>query len=334
MTPAITLTKALADPALLGGPFQAPSFWTWKTVAKLIDGEPLTEPREIELFKQCTGRRQLPNRKTRRALRRLIILCGRRAGKDRFLSARGGLALRRSPRIGASTSAPANRPLCCCSAPINARPRSYGGIARGFCRRRCWRGKCRGAPTTSSSFETARARDRDERCPPGARPQRHRGSRFRVLPLAHRRGRSVERRGGRRRRGAVDGDVSRRRPAAARQLGLSQARLHVPPVQEAARQRRGRRPLCWFAASRAMNPKLPQSVVDAALANDAPKARAEFENVWREDIDDFCRSTSSRPARTGAWSSGRRSGASVRCVLPTPPAAPGRTASRWRSAMR
>ena len=86
MTPAITLTKAMADPALLGGPFQAPSFWTWKVVAKLIDGERLTEKREIELFKEATGRTQLPNRKTRRALRRLIILCGRRAGKDRFLS--------------------------------------------------------------------------------------------------------------------------------------------------------------------------------------------------------------------------------------------------------
>jgi hypothetical protein len=45
--------------------------------------------------------------------------------------------------------------------------------------------------------------------------------------------------------------------------------------------------LCWFATSRTMNPRLPQAVVDNALAADAPRARAEFENVWREDIDDF-----------------------------------------------
>jgi hypothetical protein len=45
--------------------------------------------------------------------------------------------------------------------------------------------------------------------------------------------------------------------------------------------------ICWFAPSRVMNPKLPASVVDNALAADAPKARAEFENVWREDVDDF-----------------------------------------------
>ena len=46
---------------------------------------PLTELREIQLFKQCTGRSY--SRFNRRAVRRLIILAGRRAGKDRFLSA-------------------------------------------------------------------------------------------------------------------------------------------------------------------------------------------------------------------------------------------------------
>jgi hypothetical protein len=51
MTPLITLSRALADPALFGATFRAPSFWTWRTVAKLIDGLPLTEPREIALAK-------------------------------------------------------------------------------------------------------------------------------------------------------------------------------------------------------------------------------------------------------------------------------------------
>jgi hypothetical protein len=56
-------------------------------VAKLIDGLSLTEPREIELFRQCTGRTQLLTRHERRALRRFLLLVGRRGGKDRFLSA-------------------------------------------------------------------------------------------------------------------------------------------------------------------------------------------------------------------------------------------------------
>ena len=37
-TPAITLTRAMIDPQLFGGVFTSPSFWTWRTVAKLIDG--------------------------------------------------------------------------------------------------------------------------------------------------------------------------------------------------------------------------------------------------------------------------------------------------------
>ena len=45
--------------------------------------------------------------------------------------------------------------------------------------------------------------------------------------------------------------------------------------------------ICWFATSQQMNPRLPGSVVADAIAADAPKARAEFENVWREDESDF-----------------------------------------------
>src|SRR6266516_5944053 len=83
MTPLITLSRSLTDPALFGRTFSAPSFWPWRTVSKVIDGIALTEPREIELFMQCTGRTQLPIQ----PVRRLSLLAGRRAGKDRFLSA-------------------------------------------------------------------------------------------------------------------------------------------------------------------------------------------------------------------------------------------------------
>jgi hypothetical protein len=58
MKPVITLSQAMADQQLLGGPFQSPTFWTWKTVAKLIDGLPLTEPRELELFRESPGARR------------------------------------------------------------------------------------------------------------------------------------------------------------------------------------------------------------------------------------------------------------------------------------
>jgi hypothetical protein len=78
----ISLAAAMRDPRLLGGPFQAPSFWTWHAVAKLISGEPL-DAREAELFRRCTGRTKLPDG----PVKSLIFLSGRRSGKDRFMSA-------------------------------------------------------------------------------------------------------------------------------------------------------------------------------------------------------------------------------------------------------
>jgi hypothetical protein len=45
--------------------------------------------------------------------------------------------------------------------------------------------------------------------------------------------------------------------------------------------------ICWASPSRTMNPKLSAAVVDAAMVNDAPRARAEYLNIWREDVDDF-----------------------------------------------
>ena len=44
--------------------------------------------------------------------------------------------------------------------------------------------------------------------------------------------------------------------------------------------------VCWFTPSRTMNPMLPQSVIDRALAKDPPKAKADYLNVWREDFSE------------------------------------------------
>ncbi|MGB3864520.1 MAG: hypothetical protein WBA29_02685 [Xanthobacteraceae bacterium] len=78
----ITLAAAMRDVNLLGAPFQAPTFWPWHCVAKVISGERL-DKREAELFRQCTGRTKLPSG----PVRNLILLVGRRGGKDRFMSA-------------------------------------------------------------------------------------------------------------------------------------------------------------------------------------------------------------------------------------------------------
>ena len=67
MQPLISLSEAINDVTLLGGPFTAASFWTWRVVAKLIDGVRLTEPREIALFEACDRPRLLPTKPSRGA---------------------------------------------------------------------------------------------------------------------------------------------------------------------------------------------------------------------------------------------------------------------------
>ncbi|RUV08166.1 hypothetical protein EOA79_01475 [Mesorhizobium sp. M1A.F.Ca.IN.020.03.2.1] len=46
-------------------------------------------------------------------------------------------------------------------------------------------------------------------------------------------------------------------------------------------------PLVWRASTRAMNPTLPQRVVDEAMERDASSAKAEYLAEWREDIEAF-----------------------------------------------
>ena len=45
--------------------------------------------------------------------------------------------------------------------------------------------------------------------------------------------------------------------------------------------------ICWLAPSKVMNPRLPQSVVDAAILEDPARGNAEYGIRWREDMADF-----------------------------------------------
>jgi hypothetical protein len=45
--------------------------------------------------------------------------------------------------------------------------------------------------------------------------------------------------------------------------------------------------LFWFAPSLTMNPKIPTSVIESALASNPERARAEYLNIFRDDLTDF-----------------------------------------------
>ena len=282
MTPLISLTRALTDPALFGATFRAPSFWTWRTLAKLIDGEPLTEPREVELAEQSTGRSQLPNK----PVRRLILLAGRRAGKDRFLSAvsvwRAALCAdwRRHSSVGEQNvclllgadkkqaailrryaegllQAPMLKPEivrqtgeliefkngASLEIATNDARLVRGRSAIAVLGSECCHWKTDEYSSSSDEEVVGAASPSMAMCPDGG-----------LLML----GSSVHRKVG--------------------YMHRQFKKLHGNDDADG---------ICWFAPSAVMNPQLPAHVIDQALAEDAAKARAEYLNIWREDLSDF-----------------------------------------------
>ena len=284
MTPLITLSRSLTDPALFGRTFSAPSFWPWRTLSKVIDGIALTEPREIELFMQCTGRTQLPIQ----AVRRLILLAGRRAGKDRFMSAvavwRAALCAdwRKYQSAGEGAvvillgadkkQARILRDYCegLLRAPLLAREvkRSLGELI-----------EFRNGATLEITTNDARlVRGRSAIAVLGSecchwQTDEHSASSDEEVVAAAEPSMAMCPDGGILMLGS---SVYRRRGFMYRQFKELHGNADAPEDT-----------LCWFAPSGVMNPRLPQHVIDGALAQDVARARAEFLNVWREDLSDF-----------------------------------------------
>ena len=284
MTPDITLSQALSNPSLFGGTFGTPSFWTWRTVAKLIDGLPLTELRERELFEQCTGCKY--NQETRRMARRLIILAGRRAGKDRFLSAvavwRAALCADWRKYQSAGEGA---------VVLLLGADKKQAAILRRYCQgllqtpllaREVVRAT--GEVTEFRNGSTLEIATNDPRLVRGRSAIAVLGSECCYWRTDEYNAASDEEVVS----AAVpsmamcpDGGLMLLGSSVFRKVGYmyrQYRRLHGNADSD---------DICWFAPSTTMNSRLPQSVIDAALALDKSKASAEFMNIWREDIADF-----------------------------------------------
>jgi hypothetical protein len=285
LKPTVSLVDAMRDPKLFGKTFVAPSFWTWRTVAKLIDGAPLTEPRELELFKQCTGLEY--NRQHRRKVRRLILLAGRRAGKDRFLSAvavwRAALCADWRKHQSAGEGA---------VVILLGADKKQASILRRYCEG-LLRVPLLKAEVTRSTGEVTEFRNgasleisaNDARLVRGRsaiailgsecnhwKTNEYSASSDEEVVAAAEPSLSMCPDGGLLMLGS---SVYRRAGYMFRQYKKLHGHVDAPADS-----------LCWFAPSKVMNPLLRQSVVDTALAEDAPRARAEYLNVWREDIAD------------------------------------------------
>jgi hypothetical protein len=282
MTPLITLSRALSDPNLFGSTFSSPSFWTWRVVAKLIDGIALTEPRELELFKQCTGRSALPSNPARR----IILLAGRRAGKDRFLSAvacwRAALCCDWRKHISSGEQA---------VVILLGADKRQAAILRKYCHG-LLEAPLLAAEVVRSTGEVTEFKNgasleiatNDARLVRGRSAIAVLGSEcchWRTDEHAASSDEEVV--------GAAEPSMAMCRDGGLLMLGSSVHRRVGYMYRQFKRLHGndGSEDLCWFAPSGIMNPTLPAHVIDKALAENAPKARAEFQNIWREDLSDF-----------------------------------------------
>jgi hypothetical protein len=284
--PAIRLTDAMLDPQLFGRVFNQASFWTWVVIAKLIDNIPLTEQRELELFERCTGR--VYNRRSRRAVRRLILLCGRRAGKDRWLSSaavwRSALCANWREHISAGEGA---------VALLLGSDKKQAGILSAYCHglletpllaREVARRTTEviefsnGASLEIATNDSRLLRGRSSigvfgsECCFWKSDESSSNSDTEVVAAAEP---SLSM--------CPDGGMLALGSSVFRKKGYAYSQWKkLWGIDNSDDET-----LIWFAPSKVMNPRLPQKTIDDALARDPVHARAEFENIWREDIGDF-----------------------------------------------
>ncbi len=280
MRPLISLSEAMCDRHLLGEAFLSSSFWTWKTVAKVLDGEPLREPAEIDLFQRCTGRSLLLNK----PVHRLFVLAGRRAGKDRFMSAvavwRAALCAEWREHISAGEHA---------VVMLLGADREQAAILRRYCdgllrapllahEIRRHTGKViqfrNGASLeiTTNDFRLVRGRSAiaviGSECAHW-RTDEHAASCDEEVINAAEPSMAM----------CPDGGLLLLASSVFRKQGYMFRKYKELHGNDDSGD------ICWFAPSRLMNPVLKKEVIDRAMAEDP--AAAEYLNKWREDVDDF-----------------------------------------------
>jgi hypothetical protein len=286
MPPLISLTTAMTDPEYFGGVFASPSYWTWLTAAKLVDGIPLTEPREIALFELCAGRPY--NRAAHRAVRRLILLVGRRGGKDRFQSAvaiwKAALCLNWRKHVSAGEGA---------VVLLIGADKKQATILRRYCHGLLETPRLAAEVTRQTDWVIEFANGASvEIVANDANLVRGRSA-IAVLGTEAAHWRTDD--------DSLSSDeevVTGALPSMAMApdcpggllvMGSSvhRKRGYMYRKYKELHGNNDTEEICWFAPSQVMNPLLTQATIDEALASDRVRMSAEFLNQWREDISDY-----------------------------------------------
>ncbi|UCI09978.1 hypothetical protein [Mesorhizobium sp. B1-1-8] len=273
----------MVDDRLFGTTFSADSFWTWRTVAKLIDGLPL-DRRERELFKQCTGRTKPP----KGGVHRLILLIGRRGGKDRFLSAVAGYRALLASDWPKTLSAGEQAVV-----QLLGKDKGQGAILHRYCRglvlaspvlsdqivRDVGSGIVEftnGAAIEISTNDVGALRGRSSIGVLGTescfwRTDSDHLSSDEEIVLAAEPAMAMDPTGG----------VLIMASSTYRKRGWMYRQYRDLFGADASDD------VVWLAPSRVMNPLLRESFIQKAIERDGSKARAEYLSEWREDVSDF-----------------------------------------------
>jgi hypothetical protein len=277
----ITLAAAMRDTNLLGAPFVAASFWTWHALAKVISGEKL-DKREAELFRACTGRTKLPTG----PVSSIILLVGRRGGKDRFLSAvavyRAALAARWETIMSPGEQA---------VGLLLGADKKQARILRRYCQ------GLLAAPLIQAlvsrnideviEFSNGAALEiatNDAELVRGRSAIAVIGTEVCFWVTNEASSSSDEEVVGAAEPGMAmipDGGLLLMASSVHRKKGYMHRRWKELHGNDDAQD------ICWLASSRVMNPALPESVVAKAMLADPQRAKAEFNSQWRDDVSDF-----------------------------------------------
>jgi hypothetical protein len=277
----ISILDAIDSPEIWGGWFKHPQTWApWSTFLSVLFGLPLDEA-NLELFRRCTGRRDVPSAS---GYTEAWLVCGRRAGKSFILSVIACfLAVFRDWR-------PYLSPGEVGTIKVIATDRKQARVIHRYCRALL---KQVPAFTSLINRETDDELILSNRITIEIQTASFRSVRgfTCIAVLADEIGfwRSDE---------SANPDaeiIAAIRPAMATVPGAMFLAASSPyarrgELYQAYRQHHGHDDapvLVWQAATRVMNPTVPQRLIDEELERDPAKASAEYLAQFRSDIESF-----------------------------------------------
>jgi hypothetical protein len=278
----ITILDAIASPEIWGGWFRNPKTWApWRTFLSVLFGLPLDDA-ELDLFQQCTGRRQPP---PATGFNEAWLVCGRRAGKSFVLALTACyLAVFRDWR-------PYLSPGEVGTVKVIAVDRKQARVIHRY---------CRALLTKVPAFAQLVGRETDDEI------ILNNGITIEIQTASFRSTRGYtciaalldELAFWSNAEGSSNPDseiIAAIRPAMATVPGAFFLAASSPyarrgELYNAWRRYHGQEDapvLVWQAATRTMNCTVPQSFIDAELERDLPKASAEYLAEFRSDIQSF-----------------------------------------------